>query len=70
MDSLTWLGLGWDEEPIRQSQRLEIYKQWAQKLLDSGRAYADNSSEEQLNKLPIPERANPRIDLAECLRQL
>src|SRR5579864_6465443 len=51
MDSLTWLGLDWDEEPIRQSQRLDIYKQWAQKLIDSGRAYADTSSEEQLNKL-------------------
>ncbi|MDZ7744189.1 MAG: glutamate--tRNA ligase [Candidatus Saccharibacteria bacterium] len=49
MDSLKWLGLDWDEGPdsdgshgsYRQSERLDIYKKWAQKLIDSGRAYAD-----------------------------
>ncbi|HEV7454712.1 MAG TPA: glutamate--tRNA ligase [Candidatus Saccharimonadales bacterium] len=49
MDSLHWLGLDWDEgleiggrfAPYQQSQRLDIYKQWAQKLVDKGRAYAD-----------------------------
>jgi glutamyl-tRNA synthetase len=39
--SLKWLGLEWDEGPFYQSERLDIYKQWAQKLIDSGRAYAD-----------------------------
>lgn len=49
MDSLGWLGLVPDEgpaiggqyAPYRQSERLELYKTWAQKLIDSGRAYAD-----------------------------
>jgi glutamyl-tRNA synthetase len=49
IDSLRWLGVGWDEGPdksgdfgpYKQSDRLDIYKQWAQKLIDSGRAYAD-----------------------------
>lgn len=48
-DSLKWLGINWDEgidhggphAPYKQSERLDIYKQWAQKLIDSGRAYAD-----------------------------
>ncbi|MES2876473.1 MAG: glutamate--tRNA ligase [Patescibacteria group bacterium] len=48
-ECLKLLGLQWDEgidiggphAPYQQSQRLEIYKQWAQKLIDSGRAYAD-----------------------------
>lgn len=40
-DCLQWLGLAWDEGPTFQSQRLEIYKQYAQKLIDSGHAYAD-----------------------------
>lgn len=48
-DSLKALGLQYDEgpdiggphEPYRQSQRLESYKQWAQILIDAGRAYAD-----------------------------
>ena len=49
IDSLHALGLQYDEgpdiggpfAPYRQSQRLESYKQWAQKLIDAGRAYAD-----------------------------
>ncbi len=49
MDCLHSLGLDYDEGPdiggsygpYRQSERLGSYKQWAQKLLDSGRAYAD-----------------------------
>ncbi|MBA3758134.1 glutamate--tRNA ligase [Candidatus Saccharibacteria bacterium] len=49
MDCLRALGLDYDEGPdksgdfgpYRQSERLNIYKKWAQKLVDSGRAYAD-----------------------------
>ncbi|HSX17065.1 MAG TPA: glutamate--tRNA ligase [Patescibacteria group bacterium] len=58
MDSLTWLGLQWDEglkiggqyAPYQQSQRLDIYKEWAHKLIDKGRAYADPYSKEELEK--------------------
>jgi glutamyl-tRNA synthetase len=56
MDSLAWLGLDWDEgigkggkfAPYKQSERLSIYKEWAQKLVDQGRAYADPYSKEEL----------------------
>lgn len=49
IDSLRALGLDYDEGPdkpgkwgpYRQSERLDIYKKWAQKLVDVGRAYAD-----------------------------
>lgn len=49
MESLKVLGLEYDEGPdrpgkygpYRQSERLDTYKKWAQKLIDSGRAYAD-----------------------------
>jgi len=52
MDDLKWLGLDWDEGPeyktlkdigpygpYRQSKRLDIYKKYADQLMDSGRAY-------------------------------
>ncbi|MEU7282771.1 glutamate--tRNA ligase [Streptomyces sp. NPDC045431] len=47
LDSLRWLGLDWDEgpevggphAPYRQSQRMEIYKEIADKLLAGGHAY-------------------------------
>jgi glutamyl-tRNA synthetase len=56
MDSLHALGLDYDEgpdnggpfAPYRQSQRLESYKKWAQKLIDAGRAYADPYSAEEV----------------------
>lgn len=56
--SLQWLGIDWQEgidiggpsEPYIQSKRLGIYKEWAQKLVESGRAYADPYSKEQLEE--------------------
>ncbi|WP_138894006.1 glutamate--tRNA ligase [Streptomyces chryseus] len=47
LDSLRWLGLDWDEgpeaggphAPYRQSQRMDIYKDVAQKLMAGGYAY-------------------------------
>lgn len=39
LESMKWLGLDWDQAPIKQSERLEIYKDYANKLLESGNAY-------------------------------
>lgn len=50
LDCLKWLGIDWDSEPVKQSQRLEIYKEWAQKLIDAGRAYADPYSPQELEE--------------------
>lgn len=54
--SLRWLGIDWKEGidvggehgPYLQSERLNIYRQWAQKLVDQGRAYADPYTKEEL----------------------
>lgn len=54
--SLRSLGIEYDEgpdiggpyAPYRQSERLDIYKKWAQKLIDTGRAYADPYSAEEV----------------------
>jgi glutamyl-tRNA synthetase len=40
LDGMRWLGLNWDEGPFFQSQRLDLYKQTADKLLASGHAYS------------------------------
>lgn len=39
IDTLKWLGLKYDEEPIFQSQRQKIYQEHAQKLVDKSVAY-------------------------------
>lgn len=55
--TLNSLGLAYDEGPekpssyassYKQSDRLEVYQKWAQKLIDSGRAYADPYSKEEI----------------------
>lgn len=57
--SLTWLGISWDagvdiggpDAPYLQSDRLDIYREWAQRLIDAGRAYADPYSRKELETL-------------------
>jgi glutamyl-tRNA synthetase len=39
LSGLRWLGLDWDEGPIFQSRRLELYRAAAERLLSSGAAY-------------------------------
>jgi len=39
LEGMRWLGLDWDEGPFFQSQRLDLYRQTAEKLLASGHAY-------------------------------
>lgn len=48
--SMEWLGLNFDDIPIRQSERLEIYREYANKLLDSGKAYRCYVSPEELEQ--------------------
>jgi len=38
-ESLKWLGLDWDEEPIFQSMKLEVYRRISKILVDKGYAY-------------------------------
>jgi glutamyl-tRNA synthetase len=39
LEMIRWLGLGWDGEPIHQSDRLDLYREAAAKLEAGGRAY-------------------------------
>lgn len=48
LDSLKWLGLNWDEEPIFQSRRGELYREAVRKLLQNGAAYRCYCTKEEL----------------------
>ncbi|HHV62950.1 MAG TPA: glutamate--tRNA ligase [Firmicutes bacterium] len=56
LEDLKWLGLDWDEGvdiggpygPYRQTERLELYRQYAQRLLDEGHAYLCYCTPEEL----------------------
>jgi len=39
LEAMRWLGLNWDERPYRQTDRFEIYKSYAGRLLAGGKAY-------------------------------
>lgn len=65
------LGLDYDEGPdisghygpYKQSERLDIYRAWAQKLIDSGRAYADPYTPEELQAFRDQAQAEKRAFL-------
>ncbi len=56
LEDLAWLGLSWDEGPeaggdrgpYRQSERREIYREQADRLLDEGKAYRCYCTDEEL----------------------
>lgn len=65
LDGLRWLGLNWDEGPFFQSQRLDIYKQAVQKLLDQGLAYRCYTTSAELDTMREAQQARkqaPRYD--------
>ena len=37
--SMEWLGLSWDEDIIYQADRMDIYKEYVKKLVESGHGY-------------------------------
>lgn len=56
---LKWVGINWDEgpdiggpnAPYTQSERLDLYKKYAQKLIEKGLAYPDPYTEEEVEEL-------------------
>ncbi len=87
MDSLRWLGLNWDEGPdvggpygpYRQSERKEIYQEYARRLVEAGHAYYCFCTPEKLDRerqdamqrkeLPIYSGTCRHLDPAEAARR-
>ncbi len=63
-ESLRWLGLQWDEGPdvggkygpYRQSERSELYRKWAEWLVEHGHAYRCNCTPERLEAVREQQR--------------
>jgi glutamyl-tRNA synthetase len=65
MEGLTWLGLTWDEGPFFQSDRMDLYRQSVQQLLDAGVAYHCYCTTEELDAMRADQKAKneaPRYD--------
>jgi len=73
LDALRWLGLDWDEGPevggefgpYLQSQRLDIYKKYADELIAKGKAYYCFCSPERLKTLREEQEKKQQIDQEE-----
>ena len=64
-ESMLWLGLNWDEGPYFQSERLPIYREYIQRLLDQGAAYycdCDPSDLERRRKEALARGDKPKYD--------
>ena len=65
LDSLRWLGLDWDEGPdvggphgpYRQSERMQMYGEYARQLVDAGKAFVCYRSTAELDELRDARRA-------------
>jgi glutamyl-tRNA synthetase len=74
--TLNWIGIDWDEGPDKpgqygpytQSERRDIYLKWAQKLINSGRAYADVRTPDELTVLREQAKAAKKPFLAREFR--
>ncbi|MFV7789379.1 glutamate--tRNA ligase [Aliarcobacter lanthieri] len=65
IEAFDWVGLSYDGEVEYQSKRTEIYKEYINKLLDSGKAYKCYMSKEELDALRSAQEAaklTPRYD--------
>jgi glutamyl-tRNA synthetase len=64
-EALEWLGIDWDDGPYYQTQRFDIYREYIQKLIDSGHAYYCTCSPEQIDAMrqkAMETGAKPRYD--------
>lgn len=66
IESLHWLGLNWDEGPFFQSERKDIYREYAGKLLDQGLAYyaEEQRGEHQAIIFRIPDE---KVTIDDCI---
>ena len=79
LQGLQWLGINWGEGPYYQTQRVELYKAAAARLIESGSAYYCFCSKEELEarRAKAAEEGRPpryegtcrRIERAEALRR-
>ncbi|MGC1217112.1 MAG: glutamate--tRNA ligase [Phormidesmis sp.] len=57
VEGLKWLGMDWDEGPFYQSQRLDLYREKVQVLLDKGLAYRAYETPEELSAMREAQQA-------------
>ena len=61
ISSLKWLGIDWDEGPFLQSDRLSIYHNYSELLIDKGLAYKCFMTNEEIEDLKVVAKKEKKI---------
>ena len=61
IDDLTWLGFSWDEAPVYQSERTEIYRAALDRLTEAGHVYPCFCTRAQLMSLAAPNLGDTQV---------
>lgn len=61
IDDLRWLGFTWDEEPLYQSDRTEIYREALERLTEAGHIYPCFCTRAQLMSLAAPNLGDTQV---------
>lgn len=69
-ESLAWLGIDWDGDPVHQSDRIELYRSAAARLLDEGRAYHCDCTQEAVQQRAKERGGPPGYDGFCCERDV
>jgi len=65
IEGMKWLGLDWDEGPFRQTDRFDIYRRYAERLIREGKAYYCYCTAEELEarrKEAMEQGKSPKYD--------
>ena len=65
LQGMEWLSLNCDEEPVYQSQRMDLYQKKADELIESDHAYRCYCTQEELDAMrsgQVERGENPRYD--------
>lgn len=68
VESLKWLGIKYDDGPIRQSERGEVYSKYIQKMLDNGTAYVSKETEGANTEVIRFKNPNKKITFTDLIR--
>ena len=61
MDDLQWLGLLWDDEPVWQSQRGQIYEEYLRRLTEMGLTYPCHCTRADIMATQAPHETDGRV---------
>ncbi len=68
LSGLSWLGVVHDDEPVRQSERTEIYRAYLHKMMESGAAYEAEENQDKTGKVIRFKNPNTNITFSDLIR--